>query len=355
MKRIWAAIWTASFVVLSVLQAQAQQSTLRMVTVDRPPFSTEGDNGPEGFSIDLMNAIAAELDSTVSFTYATGFSDMLGAVEAGQFDGAIANISITAAREEVLDFTQPIFASGIGVMLSQDAAGSTLLGALFTRDFLIMVVAALGLLFGGGMLMWIFERRAQPYFDRPAKDAMFPSFWWALNLVVNGGFEERMPQSRMGRWFAVLMVISSLFIVSIFVANITAAMTVGALQDGVDSVNDLEGRTVGTINGSTSADFLDARDIGYRSFENPVEMMDAFESNRIEAVVFDAPILAFYVRQSNSSSVKLMNRTYKPENYGIALPTGSGLREQIDQSLLRLRENGTYDTLLRKWFGSDAS
>jgi len=38
---------------------------------------------------------------------------------------------------------------------------------------------------------------------------------------VNGGFEERVPQSRVGRGFAVLLVIASLFIVSIFVAQIS--------------------------------------------------------------------------------------------------------------------------------------
>jgi polar amino acid transport system substrate-binding protein len=48
----------------------------------------------------------------------------------------------------------------------------------------------------------------------------------------------------------------------------------------------------------------------------------------------------------------LMDKVFKPENYGIALPTGSPLREEINQSLLRLRENGTYGELVRKWFGN---
>lgn len=35
----------------------------------------------------------------------------------------------------------------------------------------------------------------------------------------------------------------------------------------------------------------------------------------------------------------------------MAFPTGSELREDVDQSMLRLREDGRYDELLIKWFG----
>jgi polar amino acid transport system substrate-binding protein len=35
----------------------------------------------------------------------------------------------------------------------------------------------LALLFFGGLLMWFFERRVQPYFGKPAREALFPSFW----------------------------------------------------------------------------------------------------------------------------------------------------------------------------------
>ena len=97
-----------------------------------------------------------------------------------------------------------------------------------------------------GMLMWVFERNRQLYFRRPLRDALFPAFWWALNLVVNGGFEERMPQSRFGRFFAVLLVVSSLFVVSVFVAQITATLTVAAISENVDSLNDLEDRRTAT-------------------------------------------------------------------------------------------------------------
>ena len=47
----------------------------------------------------------------------------------------------------------------------------------------------------------------------------------------------------------------------------------------------------------------------------------------------------------------MLERVYRPENYGMAFPTGSNLRENVDQAMLRLREDGRYDELLIKWFG----
>ena len=350
MRLVTLALW-AALLVGSLTQAALSQ-TLDFATVHRPPFAILDEGAPKGFSIDLMTAIAEDLGQDIRFVPQESFVGMLDQVRAGQVDGAIANISITAARETEMDFSQPIFESGLQILLPQESGTLQKLGSVLTREILVLLLVALGVLFGGGLLMWIFERRHQPYFDRPMSDAMFPSFWWALNLVVNGGFEERMPMSRAGRFFAVILVVSSLFVVSIFVATITAAVTVDALQESVDSINDLEGRRIATVGGSTSADFLAERQMESFDYSDPAQMLAAFSAGDVDAVVFDGPILAHYVQGAGRKHARLIDRVYRPENYGIALPTGSALREDINQTLLRLREDGTYDDLVRQWFGA---
>lgn len=340
-----------------IATAQETENTLRIATVTRAPFSMpvsmpDTVEGHTGFSIDLLDLAAAQLGVTVSYERFDTFAEMMSAVEMGTVDGAIANISITADRERIMDFTQPIFDGGIQVMLQpSENNGSQLLSVLFTRDVGLIVLGALILLLAGGMLMWFFERRRQPYFDLEAKEAVFPAFWWALNLVVNGGFEERMPRSPVGRVFGVTLVVSSLFIVSIFVAQITAALTVSAIQESVESLDDLDGRRVGTLAGSTTASFLDDRNIGFFVFQDPETMLAAFEDKTLDAVIFDGPILAYYADTVGPSNARLLERVYRPEKYGMAFPTGSTRREPINQAILGLREDGTYDDLLAKWFG----
>ena len=118
--------------------------------------------------MDLWEEIAGILDREYELTRVQNFSEMLKFVETNQFDGAVANISITAAREEVMDFSQPIYESGLQIMVPDDGRGTSIVSILLRPDLLLAVLGAFLLLFTCGMLMWVFERRHQEYFDKPA-------------------------------------------------------------------------------------------------------------------------------------------------------------------------------------------
>ncbi len=349
MKRVFFALICLTF---ATLAQQSQAQSLTVTTVTRPPFSFVEDGAQTGFSMDLMAALSESLGWEYSINRVETFGEMLGAVQDGSADLAIANISITALRETRMDFTQPIFEAGLQIMVPSEAARQpSLLHALLSRELFIAIGLAFAILLGGGMLMWSFEKRAQPYFDRKLNEAWFPSFWWALNLVVNGGFEERMPRTPFGRLLGVVLVVSSLFIVSVFTARITSVMTVDAITGSVNSVNDLYGKQVGTISDSTAASFLNRREIDYTGYGDLQDMLNAFENKDLDAVVFDAPILSYYASHEGRRMATMTGGIFLRENYGIAFPTGSPLVEDVNQALLSLREDGTYDEIYRKWFG----
>ena len=268
-------------------------------TVHRPPFAdTKGDQ-ITGFSIDLMRAIADELGREVVFEPNERFGDMLGSVRAERVDGAIANISITADRERAMDFSQPIFGSGIQILLPKEAALSDQFLSLMDGDTLLYVLGAVLLVVIGVVAM------------------------------VGG--------------FALLLVAAG---------TITAKVTVTALQSDVQTISDLQARIVGTVAGSTSDSFLDKHGIQFQGFGDPDAMLRAFEHDEINTVVFDGPILAHYLQTDGIGLARLIDKVYPPENYGILLPSGSALKEDIDLALLQFREDGTYDTILTRWFGN---
>jgi polar amino acid transport system substrate-binding protein len=250
-----------------------------------------------------------------------------------------------------MDFTQPMFDSGIQVLVRDEEGPVGLVGALFNWEMLGLVVFAGVILFVIANLMWVFERRDQPYFQYPYKEGIWRSFWWALNVMVNGGFEERVPQTRRGRVFAVLLVIASLFLVSAFVAKITAALTISELKSQIQSYRDLFNRRVGTTVGSTSASFLDLHSVPYRRFTNIDNVFKAIELGELDAVVHDAPVLAYYANTQGKGVVRLVGAVLRPEKYGIALQQGSRYREPLDRVLLAMREDGRYDEIYRRWFG----
>ncbi len=77
------------------------------------PFEFENEDGKlVGIDIDLLNAIAEDQGFKVDIKQ-LGFDAALQAVQAGQADGVIAGMSITDARKQVFDFSDPYFESGV--------------------------------------------------------------------------------------------------------------------------------------------------------------------------------------------------------------------------------------------------
>ncbi len=343
---------SAIFVVLLLWPMFSVAQELTVSTVSRSPFSMEINGRDTGFSIELWSAIADQIGVDYEFQRYRSFSEMLNSVESGQADLAIANISVTSEREAVMDFSQPIFSAGLQIMTpANENASVSIWSVIASANLLVPVFIAFGVLVVAGMLMWLFERHKQPYFNYTARDAVFPAFWWALNLVVNGGFEERVPRSAAGRLFGVILVISSLFIVSVFVARITTLMTVEAINSSVSTFSDLYGKRVGTVSGSTASTFLERRDLQYTGYDGSDELLSAFENGELDAVVFDAPILAYYVKSKGGGNAQLAGPVFLREDYGIAMPSGSPLAEEINKALLSLREDGTYAEIRQNWFG----
>lgn len=342
--------------VASPHQSFAQQSAqntapFKVITIERRPFSFVVDGKYSGFSIDLWNAIASDLGRTTKFITASKFSGLLQAVEQDSVDIAIANISITSKREEVVDFSHPIFDSGLQIMMRVHGSSAGILSTLFTWQMFGWLAVGGLVLFSVATLMWFFERRSQDFFNQPYREGIWRSFWWALNVVVNGGFEERIPNSWPGRIFAVILVISSLFVVSIFVAKITATLTVGELRSSIQSLSDLHGKTVATTTGSTSSAYLQTNLVRHQKLNSISALFAGLESGKLDAIVHDAPILAYYAATRGKGIVKTVGPIFHREKYGIVLKQGSALVEPVNLSLLRLRENGTYQILIDKWFG----
>ena len=344
---------TLALIVLPTVGTPQAVDPIVVATVTRAPFSLVEGGKETGFSLDLWGEVAQGIGRETEIIRFEQFADMLDAVETGRADLAVANISVTSAREEVFDFSRPIFASGLQIMVPAGGNSLSIWSILFSTDVLLAVIGAFALLFGGGMIMWRLERNAQPYFEGTAIQMAFPAFWWALNLVVNGGFEERVPRTALGRILGTFLVVASLFLVSVFVAKITSVLTVNAITSSINGPDDLYRQRVATVEGSTAAAFLDGRDIRYVGYEGLGGLLKAFESGKADAAVFNSPVLTYYTSTIGEGVGQMAGPVFMRENYGFALASGSSLAEPVNRLLLRLREDGTYARLYRKWFGTN--
>lgn len=83
------------------------------------PFEFERDGELRGIDIDLINAVAEDQGFDIKIDV-LGFDGALAAVQAGQADAVMAGMSITPEREEIFDFSNPYFDSGIQMAVAKD-------------------------------------------------------------------------------------------------------------------------------------------------------------------------------------------------------------------------------------------
>lgn len=324
---------------------------MHVATIERKPFAFQQDGVWIGFAVELWKAIAALDGTETNFVNTNLFSEMLDAVENGSVDAAVANISITHAREQRMDFSQPIFDAGLLVLMPSDSSPS-ILAVIMRKQLYFLLLSAVGLLVMAGALIAFFERK-NPHFENLKHNTKFgEGLWWSVNVVTNASFTIFTPVTRAGRFVGYGLIVVGLFVVSIFVAQITAALTVGELRSQIDGVNDLYGKRVGTTAGSTSSRFLTAQSINHKTFGTLDTLFEAIENEELDAIVHDAPILAYYAKTQGVGKFRTVGRVFNPEKYGFLFPQGSANREKFDQSLLMLRETGQYNVILRKWFGT---
>jgi polar amino acid transport system substrate-binding protein len=115
----------------------------------------------------------------------------------------------------------------------------------------------------------------------------------------------------------------------------------------------LPGKAVGTITGSTSAKFLKVNGVAdAKTFGKVDDAYQALQDKKVDAVVFDAPVLQYYASHAAADIARVTGPVFHPEDYGFVVANGSPLRKEIDMAILDAREDGSYEELTRKWFGA---
>ncbi len=127
-----------------VLISCSRDETILRVGMDLkyPPFETlDTSNNPEGISVDIAYALGAYLGVEVEIVN-TDFGSIIPSIQSGEIDIAIASMSITEARMEVVDFTDPYFFFKIITLVNKDFAEDNNLTEDSTVEDLLAIESA---------------------------------------------------------------------------------------------------------------------------------------------------------------------------------------------------------------------
>jgi arginine/lysine/histidine/glutamine transport system substrate-binding/permease protein len=210
-----------------------------------PPFEFQGEGGElEGFDIELMRAIGEEAGFEIQFE-SLPFDGIIPALQAGTVGAAISGMTITAEREETIDFSRPYFKAGLAIATQEE-------------------------------------------------------------------------------------------------------------NQNIKSLDDLENKKIAVQIGTTGAN--QAEEIPgaeVRTFDSAPLALQELSNGNVDAVINDAPVTLYAINERNLDQLKVVGELLTEEYYGIALPSNSENLDDVNEALGTLLENGTYDEIYQKWFGTE--
>ncbi|XP_032901375.1 glutamate receptor ionotropic, kainate 3 [Amblyraja radiata] len=344
-----------------------------------------GNDRFEGYCIDLLK----ELSSILGFVYEIrltqdgkyGIPD-----ERGQWNGmvkdlidhkadlAVAPLTITYAREKVIDFSKPFMTLGISILYRKsngtNAGVFSFLNPLSPDIWMYILLAY----FGVSCVLFVIARFS-PYewYDahpcNPGSDivennfTLLNSFWFGVGALMQQG-SELMPKALSTRiiggiwWFFTLIIISS------YTANMAAFLTVERMESPIESADDLAKQTkieYGAVRDGATMIFFQ------RSKISTFDKMWAFMSSRQQTTLVKsneegiqrvlAANYAFlmesttieYVTQRNCNLTQIGGHI-DSKGYGIGTPLGSPYKEKITIAVLQLQEDGKLHMIKEKWW-----
>ncbi|CUT99119.1 Glutamate receptor ionotropic kainate 2 [Echinococcus multilocularis] len=371
--------------------------TLRVTTVPDTPFvipkkfdaygqPLKTPDAWEGYCVDLLNLISQDVgfNYTIDITmdhYGSRhvnesgevyYNGIVGVVHRGEADMAVAALTITYEREQVLDFSTPFMTLGGSLLFMRPKTQKPsifsflqpLSPTVWAYVITTYIVVSVGLFLVARLSPYEWQNPHPCEAFSEEKENQFTvlsSFWFFITPLLNQG-TEMAPHTISTRLLTGIWWFFALILISTYTANLAAFLTVDTTELPIESVEDLVAQTkikYGTLQSGSSHDFFKYSRIPV--FQRMWEFMsknDVFVQNTEEGIervlkgdyvfVLESSWNEFY----NKRDCRLMQigRQLDSKGYGIGLQQGSPYRDPISESILKLQKAQTLDQLKRKWW-----
>lgn len=337
----------------------ATDGKVRVVTRNLEPFSFEKDGRQTGFAMELWDELALATGLEFEIQTVGTAQEIIDAVQNKTADIGVGALSVTAQREEIIDFSQPFYESGLQVLIAGGAGNfADNVFAMIKNLFNLKVIGAFLLLLVTVLiishLVWRYEHKVNgDQWPEDYKTGLWESFWWTISTLLVGGADNKGPVGVGGRIIAIVWMLLSIVLVSLLTASFTTTLTINTLQGDIKGPGDLPGRQVATVKGSTAETWLTGKGAKVSPFATVADCIAALQNGDVKAVVFDAPILQYETAKLNDSKLQMIGSIFYRQNYAFALQQDSPLRERLNQALLQLGEQGVGNELRAKYFGEE--
>lgn len=348
-------VFVLFFLLVSIGHASAASSarpdTLRAGICLAQPFAMRLPDGTyAGMAVDLWDLIARNLRLSVRYVEYPTMEALLSAVQKGEVDLAVSNLSVTYDRARNLSFSYPWYDSGLRIMINEDAPADVWgqlkkSGALRVYFWIFVVLAVLSLL-------WALLRRREADFPPQWRDALPMTFFDVFVAARSGRLDAKHLRGGFAYLFAIVWMLFGLVMIAYITSTFTSAMTTASLKFEINSLRDLPGKTVGVPKGSAESLYLQRRFIQTIPYDNMDEMLAALEKNQIDAIVTDAPVLEYWLHMHPRSKNEIVGGIFFTSKYAFAANQKyEKLMSEVSLEIVRLQETGEIRGIRDRYFG----
>lgn len=358
------ALWCVGGLCFSVgdVSAAPDATTPKILRVglhEVPPYVIADPSSQwNGLAVELWKKIAEKNKWEYSLV-PMEYEDLLPTLAAGELDVVLGEFLVNPTDEQTIDFSQPYLSTSIGVAVSNkhfDPGWLSILLFAFDWTFLKLFLGLLPILIVASLVVWHFERKKNiaQFGGKPAH-GIGAAFWFITVTMTTTGYGDKAPITVMGRLMTILWMFVSLFLMTAFTASVASTVATVRTRVHLSSAADLQHSTNGVLHGSLAETVLASAGAPVLIFEDMEPALEALGNGRAQTVVADSTVLSYLINQDASENLQLLPIQLLSSRVAMGLQQESSLRETLNISLLEVIRSPQWQTVLKRYLGSEVA
>lgn len=338
---------------------------VRVGVADFPPMiSVDAKTGAvSGSDFEMFELLVTDPDidwSQVDYDYVVlnSFSQLMNSVENGEVDLALNGISITHDRLQDMNFSQPYMHSGQLIMVppkKEQTSVWSYMSKFMRLEILYSLCAFIANCFFWGAVIYFVERalaRAEDK-EQPNIQTLEQGTLAAFDAGTTIGYGRFFPITRLGNFIAVAAFFCGTIVVADVISTLTTEKIVNRLEGEINGPDDLKGKKVAVVAGTTSNQLIDEYNpLVVTPCDDFYKAVVELRLGNVDAVLADDPTIRNYIKEHPDHG-DIAGNTFHPEDYGIAFSNkvDVDLVKKFSIAIARLREGGKLALIEKHWYG----
>lgn len=338
----------------------ANTEKLTVAVAECPPFVIFENGQHTGLAIYLWERIGNEMGLSWSYVeYPLG--EMLKAIESPDetrlADVGISCTSVTAEREELIDFSHSFNETYTAIAVRETTLWSAIIGFLISPQVrnAVLIVLGIAILIGGIFYLLEYGKNKKLFSSNTIIGRILEPIIIGLMFVTSGPIRFYRFKTLTARVLAAILTLSSTFLIAAITAVLASSFTLNAMTTEVRSLDDLRSLEVGALAASTSSAILTSNRIRHQSLPDLDTLVNHLDSGELDAIVSDAAFLMYRInvgkQQGKFKSLTVLPYELEAQNYAFILKEDSPLREGINRALLTERVQRDWRDKIREYLG----